>query len=173
MFHRSRAERRYAGWLPWIVRNLPDLVVRSAGAKPRAVMIARGDLAAEIGPIEVARAQEEILRLGGAAHVPTVWATQVLDRGIRKGAVSRGEVTDAATAARADGVLLNEGRNLLRGVRPCGNPPRPRMVRLRAAACAGQQSEPARTNYSIDQTLATDTVRPEIEIELVEVPPRE
>jgi pyruvate kinase len=42
------------------------------------VMIARGDLAVEIGFERTAEVQEEILWICEAAHVPGIWATQVL-----------------------------------------------------------------------------------------------
>ena len=42
-------------------------------------MIARGDLAVEVGFERLAEVQEEILWLCEAAHVPVIWATQVLD----------------------------------------------------------------------------------------------
>jgi pyruvate kinase len=72
-------------------------------------MIARGDLAIEIGFARTAEMQEEILWIGEAAHVPVIWATQVLEQLIRKGKPSRGEMTDAAMAARAECVMLNKG----------------------------------------------------------------
>jgi pyruvate kinase len=91
------------------ISNLPELIVRSAGAAPTAVMIARGDLAIEIGYRRLAEMQEEILWLCEAAHVPVIWATQVLDYYIKKGRMSRAEFTDAAMAERADCVMLNKG----------------------------------------------------------------
>jgi pyruvate kinase len=91
------------------VRNLPDLIVRAAGRQPLAVMIARGDLAIEIGYERLAEIQEEILWLCEAAHVPVIWATQVLDRLVRKGTPTRAEITDAAMGERAECVMLNKG----------------------------------------------------------------
>ena len=91
------------------VRNLPELIVRSAGIAPTAVMIARGDLAIEIGYRRLAEMQEEILWLCEAAHIPVIWATQVLDYFVKKGRMSRAEFTDAAMAERADCVMLNKG----------------------------------------------------------------
>ena len=52
--------------------NLPDLIVQAAGANPFAVMIARGDLAVEIGYERLSEIQEEILWLCEAAHVPVI-----------------------------------------------------------------------------------------------------
>lgn len=94
---------------PLAVRNLPQLIVRAAGRQPLALMIARGDLAVEIGFERLAEMQEEILWLAEAAHVPVIWATQVLESLVKRGLPSRGEMTDAAMAARAECVMLNKG----------------------------------------------------------------
>jgi pyruvate kinase len=72
-------------------------------------MIARGDLAVNIGYRRLAEIQEEILWLCESAHVPVIWATQVLERLVREGQASRGEFTDAAMAERAECVMLNKG----------------------------------------------------------------
>jgi pyruvate kinase len=72
-------------------------------------MIARGDLAVEIGYERLAEVQEEILLLCEAAHVPVIWATQVLESLAKRGAPTRAEVTDAAAASRAECVMLNKG----------------------------------------------------------------
>jgi pyruvate kinase len=98
------------------VRNLPEIIIQGAGAQPLAVMIARGDLAVEIGFARLAEIQEEILWLCEAAHVPVVWATNVLDSFVRKGSHSRAEMTDAAMAERAECVMLNKGAHLLDAV---------------------------------------------------------
>jgi pyruvate kinase len=91
------------------IRNLPEIIVQAAGAQPLAVMIARGDLAVEIGYPRLAEIQEELLWLCEAAHTPVVWATQVLDTFVRKGVHSRAEMTDVAMAERAECVMLNKG----------------------------------------------------------------
>ena len=91
------------------VRNLPELIVQGAGRQPLAIMIARGDLAVEIGHRRLAEVQEEMLWLCEAAHVPVIWATQVLNNLVKKGARHRGEMTDAAMAERAECVMLNKG----------------------------------------------------------------
>ena len=98
------------------VKNLPDMLVRAAGRQPTAIMIARGDLAAEIGFERLAEMQEEILWLGEAAHVPVIWATQVLESYLKTGVPTRGEMTDAAMAARAECVMLNKGPYLFAGI---------------------------------------------------------
>jgi pyruvate kinase len=94
---------------PEAVRNLPELIARVSGRRPFGVMIARGDLAAEIGFERLAEMQEEILWICEAAAVPAVWATQVLEGLVKHGIPSRGEMTDAAMAARAECVMLNKG----------------------------------------------------------------
>lgn len=91
------------------LRNLPELIVQGAGAQPLAVMIARGDLAVELGFDLLSEAQEQLLWLCEAAQVPVVWATQVLEGLVRKGAPSRAEATDAAMAQHAECVMLNKG----------------------------------------------------------------
>ena len=98
------------------VQRLPEIIVQGAGAQPFAVMIARGDLAVEIGFGRLAEIQEEILWLCEAAHVPVIWATHVLDSFVRKGTHSRAEMTDAAMAERAECVMLNKGPYVLDAV---------------------------------------------------------
>ncbi|WP_424933943.1 pyruvate kinase [Amaricoccus macauensis] len=95
--------------LPEAVRNLPALIARVGGRRPFGVMIARGDLAAELGFDRVAEMQEELLWICEAASVPAIWATQVLEDLMKTGLPSRGEMTDAAMAARAECVMLNKG----------------------------------------------------------------
>jgi pyruvate kinase len=94
------------------VKNLPDIIVRAAGRQPFGVMIARGDLAVAIGFERLAEMQEEILWLCESAHVPVIWATQVLEEMVKSGLPTRGEMTDAAMAGRAECVMLNKGPNV-------------------------------------------------------------
>jgi pyruvate kinase len=94
---------------PQAVSNLPELIVQAAGQQPFAVMIARGDLAIAIGYQRLAEIQEEILWLCESAHIPVIWATQVLENLVKKGIPSRAEITDAAMADRAECVMLNKG----------------------------------------------------------------
>jgi pyruvate kinase len=101
--------------------NLPDLIVQAAGNNPFAVMIARGDLAVEIGYERLSEVQEEILWLCEAAHVPVIWATQVLESLVKQGMPSRGEFTDAAMAERAECVMLNKGPYIAEGIRVLDN----------------------------------------------------
>jgi pyruvate kinase len=98
------------------VRNLPEIIVHGAGRHPFGVMIARGDLAVEIGYERLAEIQEEILWLCEAAHVPVVWATQVLEGLVKRGRPSRAEISDAAMSQRAECVMLNKGPYLLQAL---------------------------------------------------------
>ena len=91
------------------VKNLPEIILGSIGRVPLGIMIARGDLAVELGGERLAEIQEEILWLCEAAQVPVIWATQVLETMAKDGAISRPEFTDAAMAERAECVMLNKG----------------------------------------------------------------
>lgn len=102
--------------LPEAVHNLPDLIARASSRRPFGVMIARGDLAAEIGFERLAEMQEEILWVCEAASTPVIWATQVLENLVKTGSPSRGEMTDAAMSARAECVMLNKGPSIGDGV---------------------------------------------------------
>lgn len=99
------------------VRNLPELIVAAGGREPVAVMLARGDLAVELGFGRLSEVQEEILWICEAAHVPVIWATQVLESLVKDGSPSRAEATDAAMAQRAECVMLNKGPFIVEGVR--------------------------------------------------------
>ena len=88
---------------------LPELLMTASKRRRIAVMVARGDLAVEIGFERLAEVQEEILWLTEAAQVPVIWATQVLESLAKNGLPSRGDVTDAAMSARSECVMLNKG----------------------------------------------------------------
>ena len=92
--------------------NLPLLVLAAMRRPAAGVMIARGDLAVECGYERMAEIQEEILWVCEAAHMPVVWATQVLESLAKTGVPSRAEITDAAMGERAECVMLNKGPHL-------------------------------------------------------------
>jgi pyruvate kinase len=94
---------------PQAFHNLPELVTTLMRSDDCGLMIARGDLAVEVGYERLAELQEEILWLAESAHLPVIWATEVLDKMARTGRPSRSEVTDAAMADRAECVMLNKG----------------------------------------------------------------
>jgi pyruvate kinase len=89
--------------------SLPEILLRAMRSPLVGVMIARGDLAVEAGYERLAEVQEEIMWLCEAAHLPVIWATEVLDQLARTGHPSRAEVTDAAMGQRAECVMLNKG----------------------------------------------------------------
>ncbi len=89
--------------------NLPKLILAAMRTRSIGIMIARGDLAVECGYQRLAEVQEEILWICEAAHVPVIWATQVLETLAKKGMPSRSEITDAAMGERAECVMLNKG----------------------------------------------------------------
>ncbi len=99
------------------IENLPDLIVAAGSRQPLGVMIARGDLAVEIGFERMAEMQEEILWICEAAHVPVIWATQVLETLAKTGRPTRAEMTDAAMAERAECVMLNKGKYIIEAMR--------------------------------------------------------
>ena len=59
--------------------QLPRLLLAAMRTRAVGVMIARGDLAVECGYQRLAEVQEEILWISEAAHIPVIWATQVLE----------------------------------------------------------------------------------------------
>ncbi|MBW8328941.1 MAG: pyruvate kinase [Thiobacillus sp.] len=97
--------------------NLPEMLLTAMRSPRCGVMIARGDLAVECGFERLAEVQEEILWLCEAAHVPVIWATQVLETLAKEGRPSRAEITDAAMGLRAECVMLNKGPYIVSAVR--------------------------------------------------------
>ncbi|MBP6977686.1 MAG: pyruvate kinase [Bacteroidales bacterium] len=97
--------------------NLPGILLTAMKTYPVGVMIARGDLAIECGWENMARIQQEILRICEAAHLPDVWATQVLENLAKKGLPSRAEITDAALSQQAECVMLNKGDHIFEAIR--------------------------------------------------------
>jgi pyruvate kinase len=94
---------------PEAVENLPGLLLQGMTQPNFGVMIARGDLAVEIGFERMGEIQEEIMWICEAAHTPVIWATQVLESLNKTGIASRGEITDAYKAAQAECVMVNKG----------------------------------------------------------------
>ena len=96
--------------------NLPRLLLAGLQCPPLGIMVARGDLAVELGFERLAEVQEEILWLCEAAHVPVVWATQVLETLAKTGQPSRAEVSDASMGVTAECVMLNKGPHIVEAV---------------------------------------------------------
>ena len=96
--------------------NLPAMLLVAMRHPRVGIMVARGDLAVEIGFERMAEVPRQILELCEAAHVPSIWATQVLESLAKTGSPSRAEITDAAASQRADCVMLNKGPFILSAI---------------------------------------------------------
>jgi pyruvate kinase len=96
--------------------KLPAILLAALKARKVGVMIARGDLAVEAGYERLAEVQEEILWLTEAAHLPSIWATDVLQGLAKTGQPTRAEVTDAAMGQRSECVMLNKGPHIVEAV---------------------------------------------------------
>ena len=97
--------------------NLPAMLLEALKFPACGVMIARGDLAVECGFERLSEVQEEILWVCESAHVPVIWATQVLEGLAKRGHATRAEVTDAAMAQAAEAVMLNKGPHVIEAVK--------------------------------------------------------
>ena len=96
--------------------SLPAILLEALKFPDCGVMIARGDLAVECGFERRSEVQEEILWVCESAHVPVIWATQVLEGLTKRGHASRAEVTDAAMSQEAEAVMLNKGGHVIEAV---------------------------------------------------------
>lgn len=96
--------------------NLPAILLVTMQHPNVGVMVARGDLAVEIGFERMAKVPRQILALCEAALIPSIWATQVLESLAKTGEPSRAEITDAAAGERADCVMLNKGPSIVAAI---------------------------------------------------------
>lgn len=99
---------------PDAVENLPALLLQGMKEELFGVMIARGDLAVEIGFERMGEIQEEILWICEAAHAPVIWATQVLESLNKTGMATRSEITDVSHAAMAECIMINKGDHTIK-----------------------------------------------------------
>jgi len=98
------------------IQQLPSLLLNGMKDESLGVMIARGDLAVEIGFERMSEIQEEILWICEAAHVPVIWATQVLETLNKTGFATRSEITDAAMSVKSECVMLNKGKYIIKTI---------------------------------------------------------
>lgn len=97
--------------------KLPLLLLQAMRSQnPLGIMIARGDLAVECGWDRLAEMQEEILSICNAAHIPVIWATQVLESLVKSGLPTRAEITDVANGMRTSCIMLNKGKCIVEAV---------------------------------------------------------
>ena len=97
--------------------NLPEILITGMRRNKIGVMIARGDLAVEIGFERISEVQNQILWLCEAAHIPVIWATQVLENLVKTGIPTRAEISDAAQGSRAECVMLNKGPHIVEAIK--------------------------------------------------------
>lgn len=90
-------------------RGLPHLLLEAMRHDKVGVMIARGDLAVEMGFEALSEIPRNITLMCQAARVPVVLATQVLESLAKTGMPSRAEISDAGSAQRSECVMLNKG----------------------------------------------------------------
>lgn len=86
------------------IENLEDIVHLSD-----AVMVARGDLAIEVGQAGLAGIQKDIIKLSNRLGKPVITATQMLDSMVENPRPTRAEVTDIANAVLdgSDALMLS------------------------------------------------------------------
>src|SRR5574339_87773 len=99
------------------VHNLGKILLTGLSLPKFGILIARGDLAVEIGFENLSLIQEDILCLCEAAHVPVILATQILETLAKSGLPTRAEITDAARGHRAECVMLNKGKFIVEAVK--------------------------------------------------------
>ena len=75
------------------LNNLDEIVQLSDG-----VMVARGDLAIEVGQTVLPAMQKRIIRIANAMNKPVITATQMLDSMVENPRPTRAEITDVANA---------------------------------------------------------------------------
>jgi len=97
-------------------QNLPHILLAGMKRNKIGVMIARGDLAVEIGFERISEVQNQILWLCEAAHIPVIWATQVLENLAKTGIPKSAEISDAAQSTQAECVMLNKGPHINKAI---------------------------------------------------------
>lgn len=101
--------------------NLPEILIEGMKRQKIGVMIARGDLAVEIGFERISEVQNQILWLCEAAHIPVIWATQVLENLAKTGIPTRAEISDASQGAQAECIMLNKGPHINEAIKVLNN----------------------------------------------------
>lgn len=89
--------------------NLPRILFEAMKRPRIGVMIARGDLAVEMGFDRISEVKNQIMAICEAAHIPVIWATQVLESMAKKGLATRAEISDVVLSVQAECVMLNKG----------------------------------------------------------------
>lgn len=86
------------------LNNLEEIIQLSD-----AIMVARGDLAIEVGQTQLPGQQKRIIRMANAANKPVITATQMLDSMVVNPRPTRAEITDVANAVidGSDALMLS------------------------------------------------------------------
>ena len=128
------------------VENIDELIAASD-----AIMVARGDLAVEVGYAELTGLQKQIIRKTRAGNKICITATQMMESMIDHSAPTRAEVSDVANAVMdgTDAVMLSAETAVGRYV--------VQAVETMAAVCLGaekHQSFRGRTNHRMEDSFA-------------------
>jgi pyruvate kinase len=99
------------------INNLAKILLAGLDLPNFGILIARGDLAVEVGFETLPAIQEDILCMCEAAQIPVILATQVLETMAKSGLPTRAEMIDAAFGQRAECVMLNKGKHILEAVK--------------------------------------------------------
>jgi pyruvate kinase len=99
------------------IHNLAMILLEGLNVPNFGILIARGDLAVEVGFENLSLIQEDILCLCEAAHVPVILATQILETLAKSGLPTRAEIIDAARGQRAECVMLNKGKYIVEAIK--------------------------------------------------------
>jgi pyruvate kinase len=99
------------------INNLAKILLAGLDLPNFGILIARGDLAVEVGFENLPAIQEDILCMCEAAQIPVILATQVLETMAKSGLPTRAEMIDAAFGRRAECVMLNKGKHILEAVK--------------------------------------------------------
>ena len=113
------------------------------------LMVARGDLAVEVGDAEVPALQKQLISQAKTAAKPVIVATQMMESMIHQPTPTRAEVSDVANAVLdgADAVMLSA--ETAAGEHPV------EAVEAMVRACLGvEQHQPARSKILMEKTLS-------------------
>ena len=137
------------------VTNINDIIAVADG-----VMVARGDLAVEIGEAEVPGVQKQIIAIARDMYKPVIIATQMMESMTEKTMPTRAEVSDVANAVldQTDAVMLSAETAI--GKHPV------RVIETMAKVCesaekfqAEQNNHPQEREFKlVDQAIASATV---------------
>ncbi|MEJ6012972.1 pyruvate kinase [Corynebacterium sp. H127] len=92
--------------------NISEILLEGMRHPNFGIMIARGDLAVELGFDRMTEVPGQLMVIAEAAHIPVIVGTQILENMAKNGLPSRAEMTDAAFALRAESVMLNKGPHI-------------------------------------------------------------